>query len=202
MLCLALYFFQPAVASAANKPPTISGSPATTVSVGKVYWFRPTASDPDGNTLKFKISKKPVWASFSSTSGRLTGTPTASQTGTFSNIVISVSDGIATRALPAFSIKVLPATPPVPPVHQSSVTLRWVPPTQNVDGTQLTNLAGYQIHYGNVPGQYTNSVSVGSPSITSAVIENLEPATWYFAVKSVSSSGTQSAFSTQVSKTL
>jgi hypothetical protein len=82
------------------------------------------------------------------------------------------------------------------------VTLSWVPPTQHVDGTKLTTLAGYQIYYDTVSGQYAYSVSVGSPSITSARIENLAPATWYFAVKAVTSSGTQSDFSPQVSKAL
>ena len=197
ILCLVLYFCQPALAFAANKAPSISGSPATTAYVGKVYSFQPTASDPDGNRLTFKISMKPAWATFSSTTGTLTGTPYSSHIGTYSNIVISVSDGIATRSLPKFAIKVVQAASTTSPV-----TLSWVPPTQNVDGTALSNLAGYRIHYGKVSGQYAYSVSVGSPSITSAVIENLEPATWYFAIKAVTSSGTQSDYSAQLSKTV
>jgi len=195
ILCLVLYFSQPAIASAANRAPFISGSPATTAYVGKIYSFQPTASDPDGNKLTFKISKKPAWATFSSTTGRLTGTPSSSQTGTYSNIILSVSDGIATKSLPAFSLRVVQATSTVSPV-----TLSWVRPTQNVDGTQLSNLAGYRIHYGQVSGQYDYSVSVGSPSITSATIENLGPARWYFAVTAVTTSGTQSDFSAQLSK--
>jgi hypothetical protein len=195
ILCLVLYFSQPAIASAANRAPFISGSPATTVSVGQIYSFQPTASDPDGNKLTFKISRKPAWATFSSATGRLTGTPSSSQTGTYSNIILSVSDGIATKSLPAFSIKVVQATSTASPV-----TLSWVRPTQNVDGTQLSNLAGYRIHYGQVSGQYDYSVSVGSPSITSAAIENLVPARWYFAVTAVTTSGIQSDFSAQLSK--
>jgi Putative Ig domain len=195
IVCLVLYFCQAAIASAANRAPTISGSPATTADVGKAYSFQPAASDPDGNNLTFKIAKKPVWATFSSVSGSLTGTPSASQTGTYSNIVISVNDGRLTKSLPAFSIKVVQATS-----TSSPVTLSWVRPTQNVDGTQLTNLAGYRIHYGQVSGQYDYSVSVGSPSITSATIESLAPALWYFAVTAVTSSGTQSDYSAQLSK--
>ena len=197
ILCLAQYFCQPGIASAANRLPSISGSPATTAYVGKVYSFQPTASDPDGNKLTFKISMKPAWATFSSSTGRLTGTPSLSHVGTYSNIIISVSDGIATASLPKFAIKVVQAASTT-----SSVTLSWAPPTQNVDGTKLTNLSGYQVYYGKVSGQYAYSVSVGSSSITSAVIENLEPATWYFAIKAVTSSGTQSAFSAQLSKTV
>jgi Putative Ig domain len=197
LCCIALYFCQPASASAANRAPSISGSAATAAYVGKAYAFQPTASDPDGNKLTFKISMKPAWASFSTTTGTLTGTPSAIHVGTYSNIVISVSDGIATRSLPKFAIKVTQAASTTSPV-----TLSWVPPTQNVDGTKLTNLAGYQIHYGKVSGQYAYSVLVGSPGITSAVIENLESATWYFAIKAVTSSGVLSDFSAQLSKTV
>ena len=195
ILCLVLYFCQAAIASAANRAPSISGSPATTAYVGKAYAFQPTASDRNGDTLMFKIARKPGWATFSSASGSLTGTPASSQTGTYSKIVISVSDGIATRSLPAFAIKVVPATS-----TSSPVKLSWVPPTRNVDGTQLSNLAGYRIHYGQVSGQYDYSVSVGSPSITSATIENLAPARWYFAVTAVTSSGIQSDYSVPFSK--
>jgi len=195
IVCLALYFGQSTIASAANRTPSISGSPAATAHVGKAYSFQPTASDPDGNKLTYKIARKPGWATFSSATGSLTGTPSSSQTGTYSNIVISVSDGIATKSLPAFSIKVVQATSTASPV-----TLSWVPPTRNVDGTQLSNLAGYRIHYGQVSGQYDYSVCVGSPSITSARIENLAPARWYFAVTAVTSSGTQSDYSAQLSK--
>jgi Putative Ig domain len=194
---MALYFCQSAVASAANGAPSISGSPATTAYVGKVYSFQPTASDPDGNKLTFKISAKPAWAAFSRTTGRLTGTPSSSQTGTYSNIVISVTDGLVSKALPAFAIKVAQATATTTPV-----TLSWVPPTRNVDGTLLTDLTGYKVFYGKASGQYPYSVSIGSASVTSVVIEDLAAATWYFAIKAVTGSGTQSDFSTQISKTV
>ncbi len=197
ILCLVLYLFQPAIASAANRAPSISGTPATTAFVGKAYLFQPKASDPDGNKLTYKIARKPGWTTFSSSTGRLTGTPSSSQIGSYSNIVISVSDGIVTKSLPAFTIKVVQATSTAAPV-----TLSWVRPTQNVDGTQLANLAGYRIHYGQVSGQYDYSVSIGSPSITSAMIENLAPARWYFAVTAVTSSGTQSDYSAELSKAL
>jgi len=197
ILCLVLYFLQPAIASAANRAPSISGTPATTAYVGKAYSFQPTASDPDGDKLTYKIAKMPGWATFSGATGSLTGTPSSSQIGTYSKIVISVSDGIATRSLPAFSIKVVQATS-----SSSPVTLSWVPPTQNVDGTQLSNLAGYRIHYGQVSGQYDYSVSVGSPSITSATIENLAPARWYFAVTAYNTTGAESALSAIKSKVI
>ena len=41
------------------------------------YSFQPTAKDANGDTLRFSISNKPAWATFSTTTGRLSGTPTA-----------------------------------------------------------------------------------------------------------------------------
>lgn len=198
VICAALYFGHSVIAFAANTAPTISGSTATTATVGVAYSFQPKASDPDGNKLTFRIRQKPGWATFSTTSGKLSGTPSAAHVATYSNIEISVSDGSATRALPKFSIKVNKAAAST----TSEVTLSWLPPTRNVDGSALTNLAGYQIHYGKTPGQYAYSLAVGSAQITSAVIQNLEMATWYFAIKAVTSSGALSEFSPEVSKTV
>jgi hypothetical protein len=92
--------------AATNRAPTISGTPATTVAAGTKYYFRPHAWDRNRDHLTFTISGKPAWAWFSGSTGSLSGTPTTSQVGTYSNIVISVTDGQATTSLPAFSIKV------------------------------------------------------------------------------------------------
>jgi hypothetical protein len=93
---------------AANDPPTISGTPATSGVAGSTYSFQPAATDADGDSLTFSITNKPSWASFSSSTGQLSGTPATS--GSYSNIVISVSDGQASANLPAFSIDVLSST--------------------------------------------------------------------------------------------
>ncbi len=181
--------------SAANRAPTISGTPVTTAVVSQAYSFRPTAQDADGDTLTYSIQGRPSWATFDTTTGTLSGTPAAANVGTFPGVVISVSDGTVTTALPAFTITVSAAT-------TSSVTVRWVAPTTNVDGTPITGLQGYRVHYGTTSGQYSQSVPVGSSTITSAVIEGLSPATWYFAVKAISSSGVESEYSREASKTL
>ena len=94
----------------ANVAPAITGTPARSVYAGFTYRFAPTARDRDGDALRFSISNKPAWATFDPATGRLRGTPQRS--GLFSNIVIRVSDGSATRALPAFSIRVLWNHPP------------------------------------------------------------------------------------------
>ncbi len=175
-----------------NRPPTISGTPPATATVGKSFSFRPTASDPEGATLRFSIVNKPAWASFASSSGRLYGTPGSTRVGTYSNIRISVSDGVSTVSLPAFSITVSAADTPV----TGSATVSWTPPATFVDGTPIANLAGFVVAYGPSPGDLSNEVEIPSPSITSAVIEALTPGTWYFAVKAYTTASIESDLST------
>jgi hypothetical protein len=176
-----------------NTAPKISGTPATSVTAGSAYSFKPTASDADGDKLTFSISNKPSWASFNTSTGQLSGTPSASNAGTYSNIVISVSDGRASVSLPAFSIKVNAQS-------ARNATLSWSAPTQNTDGSTLTNLAGYRIHYGTSANTLSETIQVSNPGLTTYVIENLSPGTYYFAVSAYTSSGTQSALSNVVSK--
>ncbi len=85
---------------------TIGGSPASTVSAGSTYSFTPTTTDPSGRTLSFAIIDKPSWATFSSSTGKLTGTPTAANVGKFSNIEIAVNDGLTSAVLPSFAVTV------------------------------------------------------------------------------------------------
>lgn len=89
-----------------------------------------------------------------------------------------------------------------PTASAGSVTLNWVPPTENVDGTPLTNLAGYDIHYGTASGKYTQTISVSNAGISTYVVQNLTPGTYYFSVTAVNSAGTESPMSSEVSTTV
>ncbi len=97
------------VTNPVTSPPTISGTPTTSVTAGSSYSFKPTASGPSGDTLTFSIGNKPSWATFSSTTGQLSGTPTGANVGSYSNITISVSDGTQSASLASFSIAVAAA---------------------------------------------------------------------------------------------
>ncbi|MBA6287328.1 putative Ig domain-containing protein, partial [Colwellia sp. MB3u-4] len=91
-----------------NDAPVISGTPATTAVEDAAYSFTPTVSDVDaGDTQTFSISNKPTWATFSTSTGGLTGTPVQADIGTTSGIVISVADAAnATVSLAAFNLTV------------------------------------------------------------------------------------------------
>lgn len=174
----------------AQPPPTISGTPATTVTVGTAYAFTPTASGPTGLALSFSVANLPSWATFNATTGALTGKPTSA--GTFSNITITVSDGLASASLPAFTITVNAQT-------TGSVPLSWVAPTTNTNGTTLTDLSGYIINYGTSPTDLSAQVTVATPTSTSYTITGLTTGTWYFSVTAYASDGMQSAASNTVS---
>lgn len=181
MATTSLPAFTLTVSAPPNRAPVISGTPATSVNAGGTYTFSPAASDADGNALTFSIANKPGWATFNAANGQLTGVPTAANIGTFSGISISVSDGVATTTLGSFAINVTQ-------VSLGSATLSWTAPTQNSDGTALTNLSGYRIYYGTSSANLTQTISIDNIGVSTYVVENLSPATWYFAVKAVANS--------------
>jgi hypothetical protein len=178
-----------------NSAPTISGTPAATWLQGLTYSFRPNASDPDGNTLTFGIVNRPAWATFSTSTGLLRGTPGSGDVGTTTGVVISVTDGTSTASLGPFNISVVATA-------NGSATLSWQPPTQNTDGSPLTNLAGYKVYWGVTPGTYVTSVTVNNPGLTSYAVGNLTPNTWHFAVTALNTVGTESVLSNSASKTI
>lgn len=89
-----------------NAAPTISGTPDSQVTVGQNYSFTPVATDPEGGTLTYSVQNMPSWATFDTGTGVLSGTPQSGDAGTFTGIVIDVTDGMQMAALPTFSIDV------------------------------------------------------------------------------------------------
>lgn len=180
-----------------NAAPTISGTPGSTVVAGQAFSFQPSARDADGDTLSFTISNLPGWAAFNPQTGRLSGTPNASQVGSYADIRITVSDGSANASLGPFTLTVADSAN-----GSGSATLSWTPPTNNSNGSSLTNLAGFQVKYGRTSSNLDRTVSLDNPSINRYVVENLGSGTWYFAVVAVSSSGATSDLSNTANKTI
>jgi hypothetical protein len=171
----------------------INGSPVTTATVGQAYSFQPTVASAAGTALKFSIANTPAWAKFDPTSGMLTGTPSASQVGTYKGITISVVAGTTTAALPAFSIVVTEGN------SQSNVTLSWQAPTENADGSALVDLKGYKVHYGSASKAYSDTIQVANAGLTTYVVQNLTAGKYYFAVTAYNSAGQESSLSPEVS---
>lgn len=85
-----------------------------------------------------------------------------------------------------------------------SVTLSWSPPTHNSDGSSITNLAGYTLHYGTASQDYTGSIEITSPTQTSYVLSDnsFPPGTYYFAISAYNAQQVSSPFSSEVSVTV
>jgi hypothetical protein len=154
------------------------------------YGFSPRAEDADGDLLIFSVRNIPPWATFSMATGALIGFPDASDIGTYRDIVIAVTDGLATTSLPAFSVEVLPYA-------LGSATVSWLPPTANEDGTALLDLAGYRIYWGPEPRNYEHSADVMNPGITTFIVDNLISGTYYFGATAINSRGLESEFSVE-----
>lgn len=88
------------------------------------------------------------------------------------------------------------------PTVDNSATLSWTAPSDNSNGSALTDLAGYHIYYGTTPGALTNTVNITNPGTLSYTVTNLGAGTWYFAISAYTNSGLQSAMSNVGSKTI
>jgi hypothetical protein len=179
---------------AANRAPTINVATSFDVLVGLSVTVTPTASDPDGDTLTYSIANKPNWMTFSTSSGVLTGTPQAGDVGAY-DVTISVSDGRGAQASDQTRVNVQQQV-------AGRATLSWEAPVQRVDGSPLTNLAGFKLYYGTSAGNLSNVIQVADPGARSRVIENLTVGTWYFAASAYDQSGIESARSDVAFKTI
>ena len=83
--------------------------------------------------------------------------------------------------------------------------LQWIPPTQNVDGSELTDLAGYRILWGRASREYTDSLPINEPERTTATIiltVDQEVTVFYIAMTSLDTSGNESGYSNEITRTI
>ena len=186
-------------ASTGTSVPTIklSGTPPVTAVAGNKYLFQPTVQT-SGGTATLSATGLPSWATINSSTGEISGTPTSGDVGTTSSIAIIAVDGSATASLPLFRIDVM--APGVPAA--GSASLSWTAPTQNTDGTPVTDLAGYHIYFGTSVGALNSLIDVPGAATTEYEISNLSSGTYYFIVAAYNSLGFESPSSNQASKTI
>lgn len=179
---------------------SITGSPVTSVAVGSAYSFQPKATTTSGVTVGYAVTNKPDWATFSTASGALTGTPAAEDAGVYTDVVITASTGSSSASLKPFSISVKTTTKPG---SSGTATLSWVAPTTNSNGTQLTDLTWFRIYYGTRHSSLTNVVDVVADGNTSGfIVTGLPKGTYYFKVCALDSAGVESSQSDEVTKSV
>ncbi|MET0067706.1 MAG: putative Ig domain-containing protein [Candidatus Thiodiazotropha sp.] len=176
-----------------NSAPVISGTPSQSVIAGESYSFTPSASDADNDSLSFSISNLPNWASFNADTGTLSGVPSDSDAGTYSNIVISVSDGSDSASLSPLSLVVEAA----PQTTTGSIALSWVAPSTRTDGTALdmSEIHGYRIYMGTTSSNLEPVMDLDDGNADSTVMDNLEIGTYYFAISAYDETGNESELS-------
>jgi len=79
------------------------------------------------------------------------------------------------------------------------LSISWQPPTENVDGSPLTDLSGFTIYYGEDSGDYTNQVEINNPSATNYSV-TLASGEYYVAMTALDLEGNESALSNEVVK--
>lgn len=114
---------------------------------------------------------------------------------------IGLSVGILTgcnQSAPSSAV----STAATAPSSQTSVTISWLAPDTNANGSALTDLAGYRIFYGTNAAALRTQIDVPSIGLTDYVIDGLDPnTTYYFAMRTYNSAGVESPSSAVVSMT-
>lgn len=83
----------------------------------------------------------------------------------------------------------------------TSATVTWTPPTQNTDGSALTNLKSYSVHYGKAADALAGTLSVNAPA-TTATVTGLDAGTWFFGVRAINANNVESALSNVAQKVI
>jgi predicted extracellular nuclease/endonuclease I len=119
-------------------PPTLSGVPNSGVLINQDYRFVPVAHDKNNDSLTFSIVNKPSWATFDRLTGELSGTPTKTDEGLHSAIIISVTDGHgAAVELAPFSILVSNDRP-----VNNVIFTEYIEGSSNNKAIEITNFSG------------------------------------------------------------
>jgi hypothetical protein len=171
--------------SGSQNPPTVNltASPST-VAFNNATTLTWTASNADNCVASDGWSGSKSRSGGNTSSGPLTIDTTFDIT--CSNSVGSASDSVTVSVQ----------------VGVGTASLTWMPPTTNQDGSSMDDLAGYKVYYGTSSGSYPNIVPLNNPGLSSYVVDNLIPGTYYFVVTAYDTSGNESAYSNEASKVI
>ena len=84
----------------------------------------------------------------------------------------------------------------------NAIEVCWQPPTENVDGTPITDLPlAYRVHYGVASRTYTDTILLDPAPVGDCHSWSPAPGEYYIAVTAIDSDGEESAYSNEVLKT-
>ncbi len=88
------------------------------------------------------------------------------------------------------------------PAQGEPLPLHWIAPTENVDGSPLTDLAGFQVYWGDQPGDYNLGTEyLADQSLTSHTLE-VAPGTYFVAMSAWDADGNESDLSNELVRTV
>lgn len=150
----------------------------------------PSADDKvqtDTSDFWAKLGSLPATAKVSVVSGKTEGQS------------VACSDVVGTKTAGELLGSGSSTPPPDSAKPAGSITVAWVAPTANTDGTALNNLAGYRIRYGTSQANLDQLISISNPGATSHKLTSLPGATYYFVMTALNASGIESQQSNVVS---
>lgn len=80
----------------------------------------------------------------------------------------------------------------------TSFSVSWTPPTENEDGSPLTDLDGYRIYFGTQSGRYTDNVRISNSGLSRYVVQNVVRDTYFVVMTAVNRSGLESDYTNEV----
>lgn len=97
-----------------------------------------------------------------------------------------------------------PTPSPTPPAVDNTATLNWQPSVKRMDETDLPigDIASYRIYQGSDAANLSMLDTVTDSTVTTYTVNNLSTGTHFFAVTIVDTNGTESAYSSILSKTV
>lgn len=208
LLGLALLLALPtAYAQTVLTAPQVLGctNPAPAVPPAPTIWFgscSATAFTSTSSTSLIASASKtaPVWAH--TFGGYVNVAPSALVVACPTNATVSGSkctDSKGADASALIAASAVSAFALAPPAVPTAVSVSWTAPTQNTDGSPLTDLASFNIYQGtSIP----TLVKVGTTTTMGYTTPSLPPGTYFFAVSAVNSAGTESVLSASISATI
>ena len=87
---------------------------------------------------------------------------------------------------------------------EGSITVSWTAPSTRANGEpiSLSDIDGYELHYGRGSGRYGNVVKIGNDGRNRYTIEGLRPGEYFLAMRTVDAQGASSAYSAEVRVTV
>lgn len=81
-----------------------------------------------------------------------------------------------------------------------SVTLGWTAPATRADGTPLSlaDIDGFRIYYGEVAGDYTDSVEVADGTAQSVTVNDIPVGAYHVAITAFDVNGSESGYSSEI----